>query len=202
MYASIFQKPSFGTDVIDDLTPQEAGDYQQLADDIVLNNFPDWRINSFYQFTDFEFSINQSVVSFTNLSQNIDSLLWDFGDGSSSTDTEPTHNYAQTGNFEVSLTTYKDGCEQSQTKSLEITSLGMSNMDVSKNFQVYPNPFDNYIYINNYSGNEISIYNLLGQKFNLPLQRTDTGMLINTSELPSAWYIVKTPEFYLKMYKL
>lgn len=37
--------------------------------------------------------------------------LWDFGDGTTSTDMHPTHNYTSTGNFDVTLTaTTADGC--------------------------------------------------------------------------------------------
>ncbi len=46
-----------------------------------------------------------SVFSFTNSSENtITSVLWDFGDGETSTDFEPIHNYTDEGVYTVSLT--------------------------------------------------------------------------------------------------
>lgn len=51
------------------------------------------------------------TVSFTNLSNNADSYLWDFGDGSTSTLTNPQHQYTTKGSFTVKLTaTNKGAC--------------------------------------------------------------------------------------------
>ena len=51
------------------------------------------------------------TVSFTNLSTNADSYLWDFGDGSTSTQTNPQHTYTTKGSFTVKLTaTNKNVC--------------------------------------------------------------------------------------------
>ena len=45
-----------------------------------------------------------SAIQFTNESFDTDSWLWDFGDGDTSTEFEPVHIYAETGDYEVSLT--------------------------------------------------------------------------------------------------
>ena len=51
------------------------------------------------------------LVTFTNQSTNADSYLWDFGDGSSSTLTNPQHEYTTKGSFTVKLTaTNKGAC--------------------------------------------------------------------------------------------
>lgn len=57
------------------------------------------------------------TVSFTNLSTNADSYLWDFGDGTTSTLKNPQHLYTTKGSFTVKLTaTNKGAC--SNTVSL------------------------------------------------------------------------------------
>lgn len=43
-------------------------------------------------------------INFTNLSINADSYAWDFGDGNASSDQSPSHTYADTGSYTVSLT--------------------------------------------------------------------------------------------------
>ena len=43
---------------------------------------------------------------FTNLSTNATRYSWDFGDNTSSTDKDPTHQYNKTGNFKVCLSAY------------------------------------------------------------------------------------------------
>jgi PKD repeat protein len=50
----------------------------------------------------FQFEIssdNWSEVIFTNYSQNASSFAWDFGDGNSSTEQNPTHTYAAGGTY-------------------------------------------------------------------------------------------------------
>jgi gliding motility-associated-like protein len=42
-------------------------------------------------------------VNFFNLSNNIDSLLWEFGDGNTSTEDNPSHRYENPGAYEVTL---------------------------------------------------------------------------------------------------
>lgn len=56
-------------------------------------------------------------VHFTNSSSNYNSLTWNFGDGNSSSEENPTHLYESSGNFDVSLTVSGDGGEITETKS-------------------------------------------------------------------------------------
>ena len=42
-------------------------------------------------------------VSFINLSENVSTLLWDFGDGTTSSEFEPVHEYVSTGIFNIAL---------------------------------------------------------------------------------------------------
>ena len=46
---------------------------------------------------------NEGVVNFTNTSQMISSSEWDFGDGNSSTLTNPAHIYSSPGTYTVTL---------------------------------------------------------------------------------------------------
>jgi PKD repeat protein len=51
----------------------------------------------------FDFSIDQATVSFANTAINADAFLWLFGDGSTSTDVNPVHDYGMAGAFDVTL---------------------------------------------------------------------------------------------------
>lgn len=57
---------------------------------------------------DFSFTPTQGVapltVQFTDLSQNTDSRIWNFGDGTSSNETSPSHIYSAAGTYTVTLT--------------------------------------------------------------------------------------------------
>ena len=72
----------------------------------------------------FEFDIvcENFTVHFQDLSIEGDSLVWDFGDGSPFVinESNPTHAYAQPGQYSVVLTAYKDGSDCYDTKILEV----------------------------------------------------------------------------------
>lgn len=54
------------------------------------------------------------TVRFFNQSTDADSYLWDFGDGTTSTDESPEHTYTGRGNYDVTLTAFKtDVCNVS-----------------------------------------------------------------------------------------
>lgn len=79
------------------------------SDTIVFPNY----INVFANPTT-QFSINNITgcsptnVSFTNTSQNANSFLWDFGDGSTSNLTNPTHGYSNVQNVVITLTAFSN----------------------------------------------------------------------------------------------
>ena len=65
---------------------------------------------------DFSFEIDDKTVTFTNLSADANSYLWDFGDSETSTDENPTHTYAAYGDYDVRLTaSNSDGDEIKKT---------------------------------------------------------------------------------------
>ncbi|MDR1129830.1 MAG: gliding motility-associated C-terminal domain-containing protein [Prevotellaceae bacterium] len=85
---------------------------------------------------DFKNDSCTNTVSFSNLSTvNIGSLsyVWDFGDGTTSTDVDPVHVYPSAGEYEVTLTSTSDlvGCVTSITKKINvILDLNIQNMSV------------------------------------------------------------------------
>jgi PKD repeat protein len=67
---------------------------------------------------DFSFTADHLVVQFTNDSNdsdgNIKSSVWDFGDGATSEEASPSHTYAQSGTYEVTLTVTDDDGDTGQ----------------------------------------------------------------------------------------
>lgn len=66
-------------------------------------------------------------VQFQNLSQNGQYYLWNFGDGSASTDANPSHTYTTNGQFTVTLTTSTTDCGQAEIIKTAYIQVGLSN---------------------------------------------------------------------------
>ncbi len=61
------------------------------------------------------------VVKFTNLTTGAKSYLWEFGEGGTSTDKDPTYTFKKTGQFEVKLTAISDNCRNSWTEKVTVS---------------------------------------------------------------------------------
>ena len=61
------------------------------------------------------------IVNFTNNSVNYSTWKWDFGDGSTSTERNPSHFYSSAGTFEAVLTIYStSGCISRKTQRIKV----------------------------------------------------------------------------------
>lgn len=85
---------------------------------------------------------NHLEVSFTNYSQNATSYEWDFGDGQTSTETDPTHVYAEAGIYDVVLVAKNDeGMSKSFTDSFELkdpnSAIVLLAGETSKTWKLY-----------------------------------------------------------------
>ncbi len=69
--------------------------------------------------------LENGVISFTNLSSNYDSCIWDFGDGVTSNVNNPVHQYLSPGIYTVTLVGYNtaQGCSSSLSKNSYINIL-------------------------------------------------------------------------------
>ena len=99
------------------------GDLYQLTQSVTVNvtdnvnNAPEAAFIS---------EVNGKTVKFTNKSSDKDgdqlSYVWDFGDGQKSTDANPTHVYADYGNYSVKLTVSDGKTESSITNPVKVSS--------------------------------------------------------------------------------
>lgn len=81
--------------------------------------------------------INSSTIA----SGSITNWLWDFGDGNTSNLQNPTHSYAATGSFNVTLTTTSNnGCVNSITLNANVINTPVANFNVAN--QCFYNAFN------------------------------------------------------------
>jgi len=59
--------------------------------------------------------LKDALFQFSNTSLNASSYLWNFGDTTTSTETDPSHQYTETGDFTVILYAYNGTCVDSAT---------------------------------------------------------------------------------------
>ncbi len=106
------------------------------------------------------FSMNTSAgcppfrVSFYNTSINAESYIWQFGDGASSVEKEPSYIYDEPGRYIVSLTAIdKYGRERRQTDSIIVYPGAEARFEIAGQGAALP---DEPVSFNNYSQNAIS----------------------------------------------
>lgn len=145
------------------------------------------------------FSINDSLLSlgdpyaiFINNSTGGNSYLWSFGDGGGSTDTQPWHEYASQGNFDVSLIVNSELCGSDTINKIAYIKVnsGMQESELRSYFHI----IDNIIYfVNNDSRWEVSLWNSIGQSIAFYSSKHN-----NAIDLSKA---IKTKDLYfLKIY--
>lgn len=83
-------------------------------------------------------------VDFQNLSTNTTSVLWNFGDGNTSTEFNPSHVYATGGDYTVSLTALNGTC--TSTVTIQVQNVSVIDLDAAR-FSVYPNPATDQLFI-------------------------------------------------------
>jgi len=74
----------------------------------------------------FTYSTNGLEVSFTNSSTSATDYSWEFGDGGTSADADPTHTYATEGTYDVTLMATGAGGSNSITQSVAVSSTTFS----------------------------------------------------------------------------
>ena len=84
-------------------------------------------------------SINGFVVNFTNASTDATSYSWDFGDFTSSSAQNPTHAFAASGAYTVTLTAINGDCEDDTTFTVNIV-VGLDELTALNSAVIYPNP--------------------------------------------------------------
>jgi PKD repeat protein len=107
------------------------------------------------------------VIAFTSNSLGATSYKWNFGNGKTSTVANPTHTYALSGTYQVTLVTANSCGLDSVKQSVIVSTSGIRNIDRGIEMLITPNPNSgNFILkfaqaLNEKS--ELALYNSVGQ---------------------------------------
>jgi PKD repeat protein len=147
---------------------------------------------------EFIMSQNGNFCQFTDQSILYDipntTWLWDFGDGQTSTDQNPTHTYLSDGTF-VACLTVSDSCETDMTCMNMIIQVAGFNEIGKDEFSVYPVPANDAVIVafSGTNSEEATLYvrDLLG---NLIMKRsliTEGKQTIDVSDFANGKYILQ-----------
>jgi PKD repeat protein len=121
----------------------------------------------------FSSSTAGSTVNFSDASTGGSgnfTYAWDFGDGNTDNTANPSHTYAQDGNYMVCLMILDTiGCADTVCQQVPIITTVIPHSKLSEAVLIYPNPSASGIIsldFGNYSGSrvKINVYNILGNK--------------------------------------
>lgn len=144
----------------------------------------------------FSFVQDEYKVSFTNQSVNAKTYLWDFGDGTGSQEVNPTHEYAQSGIYTVSLTAFSP-CGQTKTLAMVVILTGNAEQ-TGNNWSVFPNPVFNTLELSNLSGLTPGKFSVFDQKGNKILGGHFNGKnTLDVSNIPAGVYVLNLEEPFL-----
>jgi PKD repeat protein len=88
------------------------------------------------------------TIDFTNFSSSAESYFWDFGDGDTSVEKDPTHKYGTKGLYTVQITATNLCSDSTLTKEISVNyGVGVSNLQI-KDINFYPNPASDFILVN------------------------------------------------------
>ncbi len=196
--------PASSTEAVVDVTYSESGIYSVIleisrAGETVRDTLQNAVTVLDPPRSNFSFSYQtDNKVKFTNLSTDATSYLWDFGDGNTSTEFSPVHEYAVGGNYDVVL--HAVGICGTDSNSLKVDIISSTTeVQTLKHIDVFPNPTSDQLHIrwgNPEPGRlSIVVYNLLGRELVRLDERVHTSELyeksIDLSTWPAGSYFLK-----------
>ncbi len=133
--------------------------------------------------------ITNASVDFTSTSTNAESYMWDFGDGNSSTEQNPTHTFTEEGTFDVSCIAFNASCSDTSYLTILVDGTVGFNINQEQTINLFPNPTSDFLSVEGLIKGEMKIYNSMGQ---LVFQKEiNEGTPLSLNQLSKGFYIVE-----------
>ncbi len=140
--------------------------------------------------------MGNGTTQFFNLSTNATSFIWYFGDGDSSSASNPVHTYTANGTYTITLIAINPcGFADTFTQTITITDLSTVDVDIAQSVTtiiIYPNPVNEFLRIQLAGVSSLplllTVRDLTGKSI-LSQTITEGTATINTSSLPVGTYI-------------
>jgi hypothetical protein len=188
------------------LTAAEANNIKAAVKSVVFDSLQHWRIGTYDPKAQFTFtSAANNSIRFNNQSTNATAYVWDFGDGNTSTSTNPTHSYTRSGTYTVRLTASR--CKISHNTSLSVmaSTNSIQFLHQKPDILAYPNPVSDNLFIDIGGVEKVWIINSLGQIRNINFKTDADKTSLDFSQSKAGIYriflIKKEIIFNLKVVK-
>lgn len=90
---------------------------------------------------DFNYASDGLELSFSNTSLDADSYQWDFGDGNTSIEISPVHQYASAGEYIVTLNASNGLCGDSTImRAINVYAVAVESIEFGDLLRIFPNP--------------------------------------------------------------
>lgn len=93
----------------------------------------------------YTFDYGSAVYEFENNSTGADSYFWDFGNGATSSEINPTFTFAEEGSNTVVLTAFNGDC--STTYEWVIADVSATELEVASSLNMFPNPTTGHLFV-------------------------------------------------------
>lgn len=123
-YASLWHQSAVGALFPPEISSDDALRIQTVASRVVLDSVLLWQEPGTLPRAAFYIVQNGNEVQFVNQSFNAGDYFWDFGDGGTSTLTNPTHRYIQNGSYEATLHVSNGCMDEVATDTITIITVG------------------------------------------------------------------------------
>lgn len=166
-YTTILRKDPTLITFNSSLSIANANIIKTVIKNLIFDNLLTWKIGSYDPSSNFSYTITTNTsLNFINSSTNSNQYLWDFGDNVTSTEINPTHSYANMGQYVVKLSAIK--CGQTSQSQQTINMLNLANnssITLDNSITFYPNPISDVLFIDSKEKmNRIEIFDIFGRQ--------------------------------------
>ncbi len=194
-YAVIFRKSPMLINYLAGLNGQIVTKIQSVSEYVVYDSLPKWNVGLFDPKAEFTVApIDGKKYQFTSTSNNATTYLWKFGDGNTSTEKNPIHEYAVNGNYTVWLKVQNCTLSDSNYHYLNIGSSAIPKpLEQKVEIQILPNPASQEISIQSNSRYVGEEYVILNQKGGIVLKGIleEENSHVSIRDLPNGLYLFR-----------
>lgn len=136
------------------------------------------------------------IQFFANLSTNVISYAWDFGDGGTAIVQNPIYTYTLQGLWDVELITTNGGCKDTANINIMVYNTNsVSELNENSTILVYPNPASDFVEIdfNGLMQKNISltVYNSIGKLVESYVYKNTKSIKLNTVNFSNGIYFIQ-----------